>query len=78
MTHFNLAPDMGAERAAAKAKVDAHFNQLALASLHDDLVQLALERPSSILKREQQRQELFATIDAATTPAEIQQALSTL
>lgn len=80
MTQLNVSAGaiMAAVRATAREKIEAHFNALALATLHADLVEIALERPVNILKREQRRQELFALIEAASTPAEIETILFTL
>lgn len=80
MTQLNVSADaiMAAERAIVREKIEAHFNNIAAARLHADLVEIALDYPASLLQREERRQELFALIEAASTPAEIATILSTL
>lgn len=78
MTLINLMPDMAAERADAIAKVDAHFNRLALENLHRELVYLALAERGGLISREQRRQEFLGLIALARTPAEISEILSSL
>lgn len=73
-----LSPDMNAWREQATAKIDDHFNALALKSLHHDLARLAMEDPSPILLREKQRQELLDLISAARSPAEIEKVTASL
>lgn len=75
---ISLAPNIEAWRVEAIRKVEAHFNQLAIHSLHDDLAQLALGLPCAVAKRELHRQELFALIADAKSPAEIKAVAATL
>lgn len=69
---------MAAERAAAIEKVDAHFNRLALQSLHDDLVAVMLRKVDALRKRDGHKSELIRAIDEAKTPDEIKQAIATI
>lgn len=76
---ISLAPDMNAWRQQAITRIDQHFNELAARSLHHDLAQMALgESASGLLARELHRQELFALLRTAQTPAQIEDVLSSL
>lgn len=76
---ISLASDLDAWRGDARARVDQHFNEIAVHRLHHDMAQLASGKPASdLLAREARRRELFALIAAAQTPAQIEDVLSSL
>jgi hypothetical protein len=76
---IELVSDLDAWRKEAKAKVDQHFNELALRTLHEDLCQMARCGVSqSVLFRDRQKREVILRIEDAHTPAQIEDILSTL
>jgi hypothetical protein len=76
---ISLVSDLEAWRKQARAKVDAHFNDLALRTLHEDLCQIARCGVSqSVLLRDRQKRELLLRIDDAGSPAQIEEIISTL
>lgn len=76
---ISLVSDLAKWRADAVAKVEQHFNGLALQTLHADLAQMArCGVCQSVLMRDMQRRELLMRIQDARAPAQIEEILSSL